>query len=226
MDTRRWKLVGLIAVVIVAGLLAWVFNTHDGPRPVQNETSSGLQTLTQPPPSANERDYQLAVSTRTNHSQHYQCQEEYPPDAELRLSDLIPTANVVVIIRYSSDLDQYAVDSDPRVNITRDDTIQPANSDMPQPFRWTQFSWTYDEGVEHFATYLVGNNAHGQMRSHEDEAMERHYVGVSPDVVSARGSKYVIIATDTTTCDPAPNPLPQEFSWEQLAAQGISVPMP
>jgi hypothetical protein len=210
---RNWPLV-LAVSVIMSVLSVIAIHAIRQADPAAPATQTATTTATQAPaPSPSIRaiseferlDNQQAQRVYEQNIWHYNCQK-YPAPGVMRMTDLIPTANVVVTINYDAKTKKYEPRAnDSRVKLAWKDTKVTLEG-ATQPTTARTFSWTYrDSTIKHFGLFHetaggTGIYFNGRMVPGFDPKTQRR----SFTTHAANGTRtpsYWIIATDEGTCE-------------------------
>ena len=181
------------------------------------------------------RDNRLAnrVLKSDQFGQHFAC-EQYPSADNLTTRDLIPTANVVVTIKFDDKSGSYKVaDGDDRVAISHStQDIVSYEGDKPTTSVEDRFTWTTDKGVEAYAwfkeyqatedTTWGGGELYGDLITDTARPNYDRKLIIANRSAGNSTLRYVIVFTDTTTCKGAG--AAPDGMWKDLAKAGLNLP--
>lgn len=229
---RRW-LQGLCLLVIAVlpasiAYVTWPSEDQPAVSTIPPFASAGVQ----PYGAASPVDWEAykAVDAHRQYPEYYKCRA-YPSDANLTQADLVPTANVVVTITYDKHSKKYVVSGDPRITVHETDS-RTTQTDGGHLARMQEFGFSFAGGVHYFGTfsrYTAGDGLRwGAVTLYGTDQINgrpvpNYYLPLSPGN-GPSDPMYVIIATDTRTCHAGKVSVPAEFSWAQLANNGLLMP--
>lgn len=226
--------VAAVVLTVVAGLWLNAWNGLSKPTTFSpSESSNGFNQTGVQPYGANVPVGSNFDATRAHaeYPEYYKCRT-YPDDAHLTPSDLIPTANVIVNITYDASKQKYVVTGDPRITVTEQDVVQQPNSDFAKPTTQQMLTFGFGANVRYFATYTQYHSSApgspftwgGGPTLYDNYGGVNHYRLTLTPADSVNAPRYVVVATDITTCAAGTTSLPQGFDWNQLADNGLLLP--
>lgn len=228
---RKVLVVGVVGIATIAVAILMFRHIANSAAPVAPIASMSPVT---PAPSNvtapltfDQLDSAQAQNTLAQQNWHYRCRT-YPPANALKTNDLIPTANVVVTIKYDEKAKQYVASSDEQVKMNTSTYIEPPNSDFKEPTKFTKLTWTYaNGGIKHYIVAEEFRETNGDVKVATlagvyDQQTKRYTLSLP--TTSTRVYTYRIIATDSTTCE-GKNTLTDKW-WAQLRANGLMAPDP
>lgn len=242
-NTRRWLITaGAVIVLVIGGFALWPRHsepvtgsqlgqmTADGSL-IANVPSTGVEPYGATPPV----DYstQMAIDARREYTEYYQC-KTYPDDAHLKPIDLVPTANVVLTLTYNKARNKYVAGGNSQlIQPAEVDSTFPANSDTKHAIPEQQFAFRFAVGVRYFGTFVYYHATSGWRWGQGGSVYNTHWNGTQRvtdynlTLFPKDGGDqqlFVIIATNTATCKGDGAGLPTNFSWKDLADDGMLRP--
>jgi hypothetical protein len=224
-------------------VMAFVFaNSGDGTpagkanKQVARKTPNPEPLVTEPVDNAVQKDNRLAnkVLKSAKYSPHFACRS-YPSEDTLRTRDLIPTANIVVIIEYDNESGSYKVTrGDDRVTVkhTTQDIASYEGSDQPTISTEDRFTWTAREGVKTYAWFKEyraiegatwgGGELYGDIITDTDYPSYDRNLIIASRLEADNTRRFAIVFTDTTTCKGA-GAAPSGM-WQDLTEVGLNLP--
>lgn len=197
---------------MLVALLPGAAQSASHPTPVPTVTIPPILPLpAEPAPSHRDNSNRYALAELAEHPEHYQCQD-YPSSDKVQQQDLIPTANVSMQFEYDPRTKSYQTTVvDPRITLAHHTVTRRMAlhyGEAPTDITIDVYQWHYDKGVAHYGAYAYSTpNKPQWVRPYP------HLIGggfYKQELVRERhelNSPVVIIATDTTTCEPG-NHLP------------------
>jgi len=230
--------VGLVLLAIIIAIITY-FGKNDAPTETINRGTTAVASpvTTSPTPTPSipqdqqtefERlDNVQARSTLAKYNWHYRCRT-YPPANVLSTNDLIPTANVVVTVKYDEKAKQYVASSNEHVKMSISTYTEPPGPDFKEPAEYTKLTWTYPNGgIKHYIVAEEFREANDAVKVSTlagtyDQATKRYTLAFP--TTDTRMHIYKIIATDSTTCE-GKNTLTYKW-WAQLRTNSLMAPDP
>lgn len=224
---RRWLFWGTVFLLLaIMGTVVAFMNGNDNmiresqPQPATSSAPQAPPIIEDAPSTVNWQQQRID-NARQQFPQHYQCRN-YGSTPTAR--ELIPTAYAQATITYDQASRTYRTRGDGRIQFSSTTFVDSGDGQSTEKVR---FTWTYNNGLAHFAAYetyraMAPGSAWGWAPIPTYDKLTGQY---TLDVTPANGPVrpvYLIVATDPE-CD-AHATLPKTFSWEALADRGVAFP--
>lgn len=240
---RQAIAVMIIAAIVVTGVVVGGFSlvqklTYVPPTSgsgINSAIATGGQTprpdqIELPEVTANNYDHVRALAIYREFARFYGCAQ--PLDLQnLSTSMLVPNINTVAVITYVREQRKYVIaESNPKIKLTIKESVEPANSDSPNPFKLQTATWTYAAGVENFATYgqyvtsAPGNPLGWGMNFTFNPRTNQYALYLTPDS-GEQAPTFIITAMNSSLgCGAKPDLTKYGFTLEQVSKYGMLGP--